>query len=87
MSKYPFRTCPTCGANLDPGERCDCCKTAPEQRRSGAEYKNGYRMGYKHALDDVEAFIVALQDDKKNGIPFDPADFEQRHGREYIRCW
>ena len=22
-----FKTCPDCGANLDPGERCDC-KTA-----------------------------------------------------------
>ena len=23
MSKY-YHTCPLCGANLDPGERCDC---------------------------------------------------------------
>jgi len=22
-----FRTCPDCGANLDPGERCDCRDT------------------------------------------------------------
>ena len=21
-----YRTCPDCGANLDPGERCDCRK-------------------------------------------------------------
>jgi len=20
----PYKTCPHCGANLDPGERCDC---------------------------------------------------------------
>lgn len=20
----PYRTCPLCGAHLDPGERCDC---------------------------------------------------------------
>ena len=23
MSK-PYRVCPNCGCNLDPGERCDC---------------------------------------------------------------
>lgn len=23
-----YKTCPLCGANLDPGERCDCKKTA-----------------------------------------------------------
>lgn len=23
MSTY-YRTCPDCGANLDPGEQCDC---------------------------------------------------------------
>ena len=26
-----YRTCPYCGANLDPGERCDCEKnSAPD---------------------------------------------------------
>lgn len=24
-----YRTCPFCGANLDPGERCDCQKKEP----------------------------------------------------------
>lgn len=24
MSKRYYGTCPHCGANLDPGERCDC---------------------------------------------------------------
>lgn len=24
-----YVTCPRCGANLDPGERCDCPHTAP----------------------------------------------------------
>ncbi|MEA4955886.1 MAG: hypothetical protein VB096_10325 [Pseudoflavonifractor sp.] len=23
-----YRTCPACGANLDPGETCDCIKDA-----------------------------------------------------------
>lgn len=26
-----FRTCPRCGANLDPGERCDCEKAEKER--------------------------------------------------------
>ena len=23
----PYRTCPSCGANLDPGELCDCLES------------------------------------------------------------
>lgn len=26
-----YRTCPHCGANLDPGERCDCTAPANSQ--------------------------------------------------------
>lgn len=26
MKKHYYHTCPNCGANLDPGERCDCEK-------------------------------------------------------------
>lgn len=40
-----YRTCPNCGANLDPGERCDCQdkkETAPgatnyPERQGGTE--------------------------------------------------
>lgn len=28
-----FKTCEKCGANLDPGEKCDCEKTATPARR------------------------------------------------------
>ena len=28
MSKQ-YNTCPYCGANLDPGERCDCPRASP----------------------------------------------------------
>lgn len=27
-----FKTCPHCGARLDPGERCDCRKAKAEAR-------------------------------------------------------
>jgi hypothetical protein len=37
MAAY-YRTCPDCGANLDPGERCDCegqmSFLSPPSRRS-----------------------------------------------------
>lgn len=26
-----FRACPVCGANLDPGEQCDCIKIPPTE--------------------------------------------------------
>lgn len=26
-----FRSCPICGANLDPGETCDCIKIPPPE--------------------------------------------------------
>ena len=32
----PFRACPACGCNLDPGERCDCTST-PAADRAAAE--------------------------------------------------
>lgn len=25
-----YKTCPRCGANIDPGERCDCDREQPE---------------------------------------------------------
>ncbi len=27
-----YRVCPSCGANLDPGEKCDCEKVRKEKR-------------------------------------------------------
>lgn len=32
MNTY-FRTCPDCGAHLDPGEHCDCQKEDTDARR------------------------------------------------------
>lgn len=40
MSKQ-YNTCPYCGANLDPGERCDCPRASPggyqSENRTGAK--------------------------------------------------
>ena len=33
-----FNTCPRCGSNLDPGERCDCSsKIEPQQKPESTE--------------------------------------------------
>lgn len=48
-----YRTCPDCGAALDPGERCECQKEtdtaapAPEKAKKKAEVHSywGYRRG------------------------------------------
>lgn len=32
MKTNYFKTCPHCGARLDPGERCDCRKAKAEAR-------------------------------------------------------
>ena len=34
MSKQ-YITCPYCGANLDPGERCDCLRASPGGPQTG----------------------------------------------------
>lgn len=36
MNKY-YWTCPLCGANLDPGERCDCEEEEKEVKEDGEE--------------------------------------------------
>ena len=32
-----YRTCPSCGAALDPGERCDCQSRTESEARKGKE--------------------------------------------------
>lgn len=36
-----YKTCPLCGANLDPGESCDC--TGGNQQHAPARIKRGRR--------------------------------------------
>lgn len=35
-----YRTCPHCGAHLDPGERCDCKETDTKEDYSNAGNEN-----------------------------------------------
>ena len=42
MRRTFFWTCPECGANLDPGEKCDCWKekcTRPDSSQPSARNK------------------------------------------------
>lgn len=51
-----YRTCPRCGANLDPDEKCDCMNEPPAATREIKEdYKPGDRvastiMGFYYGL-------------------------------------
>ena len=47
MKRTYFKTCPHCGARLDPGEKCDCRKAKAEAR----PYRNG---GSHVKADDTE---------------------------------
>lgn len=41
-----YTTCPHCGANLDPGERCDCQdKKEPSLRKKNKKEHPLYRPG------------------------------------------
>lgn len=44
-----FRTCLDCGANLDPGEQCDCKKEkgTPPKGESAKEKINLYELYHK----------------------------------------
>lgn len=45
-----FKTCPNCGANLDPGERCDCVYSC-----TGCIYIEGvYCLKYNTRCTKVE---------------------------------
>ena len=51
-----YNTCPHCGANLDPGERCDCPEAlrefTPKPRKKANPYPGGYdyqmKEGYRY---------------------------------------
>ena len=42
-----YRTCPDCGASLDPGERCDCTDKAEQE--GGAQSAKADQAGTRKA--------------------------------------
>ena len=39
-----YKTCPVCGANLDPGERCDCEKGCSSFSKRSVEMGRGLKQ-------------------------------------------
>ncbi len=52
--KY-FRVCPHCGANLDPGEVCDC----RDEEKALVSASNADEVGVEHVDHNVSASIIA----------------------------
>lgn len=52
-----FVQCPVCGANLDPGERCDCKKKKASSAMTPYErtYKKVMATGNKWAMENFKA--------------------------------
>lgn len=44
-----YRTCPQCGANLDPGEQCDCGRKDTEAKRGSSQKKSAVRRESRSA--------------------------------------
>ena len=48
MKHTYYTTCPYCGANLDPGERCDCPRASPggypSENRTSTETRQVQKM-------------------------------------------
>ncbi len=53
-----YRTCPFCGANLDPGERCDCQE---EKRPIMREPQQTAREKVAHSVYQRRAHVHAGQ--------------------------
>lgn len=61
-----FNTCPNCGANLDPGERCDC-----ETRRfvESEAAKRGMHLEQFEG-NPTRYFLVNAEGKKVSGVPY-----------------
>lgn len=53
----PFTRCAHCGANLDPGERCDC-----ERREAEARKPNRARTARKAHAQNVRAYERGMKE-------------------------
>ena len=55
MLRRCYHTCPNCGANLDPGETCDCRKGDGKIIQMPGAYRNDDFHQYRHNLRLREA--------------------------------
>lgn len=60
-----YRTCPHCGAHLDPGEVCDCVAASTPLTTSDVEYATGvYRQ--KIYADLYAGLLIGTKPDGKH---------------------
>lgn len=59
-----FWTCPYCGANLDPGERCDCKKEMPPRVRPTPQAAGGKQLLH----GSYTASSLSDSEEKYNGL-------------------
>ena len=59
-----FWTCPYCGANLDPGERCDCKQEMPPRVLQHSQAAGGKQ----HLHSSYTASILSNLEVKHNGL-------------------
>lgn len=65
--KMPYyRTCPLCGAALDPGERCDC--QDKEEAAPVLEHRNGQADQNERTLKDPPPFYREMRCKSRRNI-------------------
>lgn len=55
-----YRTCPHCGSNLDPGERCDC----QDKRKTALSAANTQSGKAKRKSNELNGFALSLSENK-----------------------
>lgn len=80
MMPYDNR-CPDCGSYLDPGEVCECKKTAPSVAADGAEAEKSVST-YKIA---EKSELVNIKEDDMGGLTCDLCGAAIRPGDKYTR--
>lgn len=49
-----YVTCPQCGANLDPGEKCDCTKSTAAKVIRNAAFSDAYQQEYTRTFSRMK---------------------------------
>ena len=78
-----YHTCPDCGANLDPGEKCDCqtnkiyitkeANTNVRNESNDHGYHGPYGSAQQHCRREVWRHTAGNADNRKNNRSCQPA--------------
>lgn len=63
-----YKVCPACGANLDPGERCNCIQTAEQKGFA----MNGITFDNKRELERYAALRILKKSGKIEELVLQP---------------